>query len=352
MSKEEKNEEEKTDSGNSNTTNIKHLEWTQENEYIMIEWCDVAQCYKWLNTRAHQKYSTKHAWFTIPTIVLSTVTGTASFAQTSLPINYQPYAPMVIGTINICIGVLTTVQQYLKISELNESHRVAAISWDKFARNIKIELAKSPLERMECGHFLKHSRQEYDRLMETSPSIPTDILNEFKRTLPGKPGSDQRKKYDTLKKPDICDMITSARDTLYDRSKDVLKVPMEYSDTNIMNMDGLEQKERESYIYKISEEIRRAEIADKEQIKYEINTKLSRSSIDSSKKTKQDYKKIDDYVATFLATKGRNPLPDEIESELKGEIPSDILKKYLDKYLDKYVDKYVDNTTTKGDNNV
>jgi hypothetical protein len=37
MTKEEKNEEEKTDSGNS-TTNIKHLEWTPENEYIMIEW--------------------------------------------------------------------------------------------------------------------------------------------------------------------------------------------------------------------------------------------------------------------------------------------------------------------------
>jgi hypothetical protein len=203
--------------------------------------------------------SVAHAWFTIPAITLSTISGTASFAQASLPTNLQAFAPAVIGSINIAIGILTTIQQYLKISELNEAHRVSAISWDKFARNIRIELSKDPAERTEAGSFLKICRMEYDRLMETSPSIPTDILAEFKRNLPGKLGSDQRKKYDSLKKPDICDTIISAKDTLYDRSKDILKVPMEYSDANIINMDELEQKERELYIYKRAEEIRKAE---------------------------------------------------------------------------------------------
>jgi hypothetical protein len=327
MTKEEKTEEEKTDA-DSNTTNTKHLEWTVENENIMVEWCDVAQCYKWLNTRAHQKYAKRHAWFTIPAIVLSTVTGTASFAQTSLPINYQIYAPMVIGTINICIGILTTIQQYLKISELNEAHRVAAIAWDKFARNIKIELAKSPLERTECGHFLKHNRQEYDRLMETSPSIPIDILGEFKKSLPGKLGSDQRKKFDTLKKPDICDTITSAKDTLYDRSKDILKIPMEYSDENMVNINDLEQKERELYIYKRADEIRK-----REQQKIETQASLSKIAIDAARKVKMEYNKMDEYVATFLAMYGRRPLSDEIESNFKDEIPDDLLKTYLDKYV-------------------
>ena len=47
------------------------IEWSPENEEIMVEWCDVAQCYKWLNLRAHGKYSRLHAWFTIPAIILS-----------------------------------------------------------------------------------------------------------------------------------------------------------------------------------------------------------------------------------------------------------------------------------------
>ena len=144
-------------------SDILNVEWSPDNEKIMIEWCDVAQCYKWLNYRSHGKLSTMHAWFTISAIVFSTISGTASFAQESFPDNIKSYAPAIIGSINIFIGILTTIQQYLKISELNEAHRVSAISWDKFARNIRIELAKKPAERDNAGHFLKLCRQEFDR---------------------------------------------------------------------------------------------------------------------------------------------------------------------------------------------
>ena len=133
--------------------NEKKIHWSEENETILVEWCDIAQCYKWLYTRSHSHFSMMHAWFTIPTIILSTISGTASFAQASLPSEYQSYATLGIGTLNILIGICATVQQYLKISELNEAHRVSAISWDKFARNIRIELAKTPEERTDAGSF-------------------------------------------------------------------------------------------------------------------------------------------------------------------------------------------------------
>jgi hypothetical protein len=200
-------------SGSSSATHGKKVEWSPENETIMVEWCDIAQCYKWLHAKAHAIYKAKNAWYTIPAIVLSTISGTASFAQTSLPISYQSYSPMVIGGINIFIGILTTVQQYLKISELNEAHRVSSISWDKFARNIRIELAKHPDERMEAGSFLKMNRQEFDRLMETSPMIDEKIVDEFKAKFKGKDGTKERQHFDDLKKPDICDIIVSANET-------------------------------------------------------------------------------------------------------------------------------------------
>ena len=69
------------------------VEWSPENELIMVEWCDVAQCYKWMNARAHSKYSRLHAWYTIPAIIFSTLSGTASFAQSSIPDSYKQYAP-------------------------------------------------------------------------------------------------------------------------------------------------------------------------------------------------------------------------------------------------------------------
>ena len=48
---------------------------------------------------------------------------------------------------NIIAGIITTVSQFLNINELAESHRVAGISWDKFYRNIRVELVKCPEDR-------------------------------------------------------------------------------------------------------------------------------------------------------------------------------------------------------------
>ena len=192
-------------------SSIKNVEWSYDNEEMLAEWCDIAQCYRWLYSRTHSYYSHLHAWFTIPSIICSTVSGTASFAQTSLPIHAQVYAPMVIGTINIIIGILATIQQYLKISELKESHRIASIGWDKFSRNISIELSKTPDERTMAGSFLKFNRQEFDRLMESNQLIPYHIIEKFNRIFKGKTSEEQHN-FDIITKPDVCNSIVSVHE--------------------------------------------------------------------------------------------------------------------------------------------
>jgi hypothetical protein len=158
------------------TLNIK-VEWTIDHEKIMTEWGDRAMCYRWLHLKAHNSYSTYNTLFTIPVIIISTLTGTANFAQQQVPVIYQSYFFMIVGFCNISAGIISTIAQYLKIAQLNESHRVSSISWDKFYRNIKIELGKHPDERIDITHFMKFCKEEYDRLIETSPNIPNNILN-------------------------------------------------------------------------------------------------------------------------------------------------------------------------------
>jgi aminopeptidase C len=77
---------------------------------------------------------------------------------------------MIIGGINIFAGILTTIQQFLKVSEYNEAHRVSAIAWDKFYRNIKIELAKHPSERIDVKQMVKMSKEERLRYYDSVPS--------------------------------------------------------------------------------------------------------------------------------------------------------------------------------------
>lgn len=318
-------------------TNTKPVEWSPENEDIMIEWCDVAQCYKWLNTQAYAKYSYRHAWFTIPAITLSTISGTASFAQASLPLEYQSFAPMVIGTINIFIGILTTIQQYLKISELNEAHRVAAISWDKFARNIRIELAKRPEERMDAGQFLKISRQEFDRLMETSPMVGPDIIKQFNDTFKGEEGSVERRHFDALKKPDICNILISANETRHKWYLELNKTIDDF-DTPTTSLDDEAHKLKDSLIRSQQEQLKHA-ISELNRKREEEINKIRQHELDrilSQKKAQDEKQRYDDevlkiykYVAEFETLYSRKPYKDEIISNMAELVDSDIMTKYM-----------------------
>ena len=183
--------------------NNSDVEWTTEHEQILIEWADKAMCYRWLHSKSNSMYSSLNAWYTIPVIIISTLTGTANFAQTRVPLEYQNYFAMIVGGFNILGGIISTIQQFLKITQLNEAHRVSGIAWDKFYRNVKIELAKHPSERMPPAQMLKMSKEEFDRLMETSPNIPDKIITIFNASFK------KSEAFEKIVKPEICDVLVS-----------------------------------------------------------------------------------------------------------------------------------------------
>ena len=177
--------------------------WTIEHEGILIEWADKAMCYRWLHSKANAMYYSLNTWYTIPVIIISTLTGTANFAQTRVPEAYQNYYVMLVGGFNILAAIISTIQQFLKITQLNEAHRVSSIAWDKFYRNVKIELAKHPSERTQVLIMIKMCKEEFDRLMETSPVIPDKIIKDFKDAFKNADN------FTSIVKPEICDVLIS-----------------------------------------------------------------------------------------------------------------------------------------------
>ena len=193
--------------------------WTDNHENILIEWADKATCFRWLHAKSHIDYSRANTWFTIPVIVMSTLTGTANFAQDRFPVESRPMLSSVIGTVNIFAGILTTIQQFLKISEYNEAHRVSSISWGKFYRNIKVELSKDPKERTNVSQRIKTQKEEFDRLIETSPPIAEKIIIRFKREFCDPDGIN----YDEdLKKPEICGALETTKNSVFKEKEALL----------------------------------------------------------------------------------------------------------------------------------
>jgi hypothetical protein len=151
--------------------------WHHQQSILLKSWAEVCSSYRWLHNRSYGFYKKKNLHFMIPIIVLSTVTGTANFAQSSLPPAIASAAPAVIGMLNLIAALMTTVYQFLKISELLEANRQASINFGKLSRNITVELNLPVKNRSSGGaEFVKTCRSELDRLIEQSPYIEVDIL--------------------------------------------------------------------------------------------------------------------------------------------------------------------------------
>jgi hypothetical protein len=178
----------------------KRIYWKEEEELLLKDWADKAQCYELLHSKSHAVYKTRHAYFVIPVIIISTITGTANFAQDKISNESDKNIfVMVTGGLNICAAIVTTISQFLKISEMNEGHRVASYSWGKYYRHIKTELAKHPLDRINPKDMIAMAKEEYDRLLELSPMIPKKIIKQFNMTF---------LENNEISKPEICDKIT------------------------------------------------------------------------------------------------------------------------------------------------
>ena len=247
----DKNKETKNKS--EDKTIEQHVNWTEDHENILVEWADKAMCYRWLHGKSHQYFSRANTWFTIPVIIMSTLTGTANFAQDKFEGSTKELVTVSIGAVNIFAGILTTIQQFLKISELNEAHRVSSLSWDKFYRNIKVELAKAPPERTPVLQMLKASKEEFDRLMEISPAISEKVAKEFTKTFSGRSIKGKsaienelvkkQEAFGLLKKPDICGELESSRNSIYKPNKKLTETINTINKVrNTLNNDSVQHK--------------------------------------------------------------------------------------------------------------
>jgi hypothetical protein len=154
--------------------------WHTQQELILKNWSEIGSSYRYLHDRSFTKYQSQNLRFALPVIVISTITGTANFAQKSFPEAWSAYVPLGIGFLNLTAGLITTVAQFLRVSELLEGHRAASIAYSKFSRNIAVELSLPTTQRTSDGYdFIVSCRMELDRLIEQSPNIPAIIVKEF-----------------------------------------------------------------------------------------------------------------------------------------------------------------------------
>ena len=158
----------------------KDIVWDVSLEAIFSELGDEAQINAFLHKKANEYYTRQNIKYQLPIIVLSALSGSGNFISANFP-DYANLIVLGIGGVSIFTSIISSVAQFLKVSQLSENHRISYLSWEKFHSTIKFQLKRRKDSRDNIRDFLSLIIPEYQRLKEVSNDIPVHICDQVKK---------------------------------------------------------------------------------------------------------------------------------------------------------------------------
>jgi hypothetical protein len=179
--------------GDASSTEIStNIHWTEKLEDYFASTGEKAHCLGWVHKQSEAMYSTRRTFIDLPVIIGSGVIAFLNAGSQSM-FEDQRIANISLGIGSLVVGVLNTMGTYFGWAKRAEGHRISAIHYSKLYRFIAVEMALPRDERMSPHDLLKYVKDQYDRLAEISPLVPTSIIHKFQRRF---------KKYTDISRPE------------------------------------------------------------------------------------------------------------------------------------------------------
>jgi len=179
--------------GDAGTAEIaSNVHWTNILEDYFASTGEKANGLAIMHKRSESIFTRRKTYIDLPVIIGSGVIAFLNAGSSSL-FNDHQLAATALGVGSLVVGILNTTGTYFSWAKRAEGHRLSAIHYAKLYRFINVEMRLPRDERMQPGDFLKYVKDQYDRLAEISPPIPSSVANAFGR---------QMEKYKDISKPE------------------------------------------------------------------------------------------------------------------------------------------------------
>jgi hypothetical protein len=181
-------------------------EWCEKQEKLLIKWAEKAAGYRWLHNHARLFYKKQNDWLAYPSIVIASITGVGGFAvlnpSGSEDVSNETKNNIMIiqyffAFLNVLAGILSSISKFSQSLSLSEAHSAQCVQWSKFYRSIDMELSLDTKHRDNVVEFIMKCREEYDKLLDDSPDIPSITIQAFLAQFPDKEN-----------KPDVCNGLS------------------------------------------------------------------------------------------------------------------------------------------------
>ena len=180
--------------GDSGATDIgQNVTWTIVLEDYFAQTGEKANGLAIMHKKAESIFTRRKTYIDLPVIVGSGAVAFLNAGSSSLFAGNQQLAATALGVGSLVIGILNTVGTYFGWAKRSEGHRMSSIHYAKLYRFINVEMRLPRDQRMQPGDFLKYVKDQYDRLAELSPLLPSSVTSAFSR---------QMEKYKDISKPE------------------------------------------------------------------------------------------------------------------------------------------------------
>jgi hypothetical protein len=179
--------------GDANSTEISaNIHWTDKLEDYFVSTGEKAHCLGWVHKQSESMFSTRKTFIDLPVIVGS---GVIAFLNAGSQTMFEDarISSIALGIGSLVVGIMNTMGTYFGWAKRAEGHRISAIHYSKLYRFISVEMALPREERMSPHDLLKYVKDQYDRLAEISPLVPTNVIQKFQSKF---------KKYTDISKPE------------------------------------------------------------------------------------------------------------------------------------------------------
>lgn len=158
--------------------------WTDELEQLLITWAEKASGYAWLHQKSAISFKKRNLCISVPSCIFGYLSGITLLLSNEVfnncsDISYRAALRGVLGVTAILSGVLSNFQEMFTFKEEAEKHRIAALRFLSFFREISCELSLDPKFRSASMDYITLKRFEFDKILEQSPDIPEEIIKEF-----------------------------------------------------------------------------------------------------------------------------------------------------------------------------
>lgn len=122
--------------------------------------------------------------FTIPVIIMSTISGVMAFNQSISDSTIGQYS---IGGVNIFVGIITTIYKFLDYSSYEHQHKILSVEYMHLFEDLRSVLSKHPKNRPNAITYVEKieiKRQElYDNFIIISDDVRKAFKNKYKHTI-------------------------------------------------------------------------------------------------------------------------------------------------------------------------